>query len=365
MSKPDALALEGVSARLGEAALDPSLWPELMDGICRAIGAEGAGLLQSDVRTPDVPFTDSVKDLFAVYFREGWHERDLRARTVPLLLAGVPVVTDQDVSTPDEMRSHVYYNDFINRVGLHWWAGVGFRAGSALWALSLQRTGRQGPFEEREKRLLAPLVKPLTQVATLSNAVGRASLLGCTNALAAVRHPAVAIDQIGTILEANPAMGTVYGEELRIRNNRLVLKDQAANVAIEQLIRRIGASADQSAVPGAEPILIRRAEKPPVILRTLPVPPAARSPFLGACAIFTFTSLETKPQPDAALLAQAFGLTPAETRLAAMLADGSSLEIAADKLSIARETARNQLKSVFAKTGTHRQSQLVALLARL
>jgi hypothetical protein len=37
-------------------------------------------------------------------------------------------------------------------------------------------------------------------------------------------------------------------------------------------------------------------------------------------------------------------------------------DIAARELKISRETARNQLKSVFAKTDTHRQSELVALL---
>ena len=58
MFRVDSSEFDKVSARLGEAALDPSLWPELMDGICRATGALGAALLQSDVRTPDVPITE-------------------------------------------------------------------------------------------------------------------------------------------------------------------------------------------------------------------------------------------------------------------------------------------------------------------
>ena len=37
--------------------------------------------------------------------------------------------------------------------------------------------------------------------------------------------------------------------------------------------------------------------------------------------------------------------------------------MAAGELGLARETARNQLKAVFAKTGTHRQGELIALLA--
>ncbi|MGI8568738.1 MAG: helix-turn-helix transcriptional regulator, partial [Methylocella sp.] len=39
--------------------------------------------------------------------------------------------------------------------------------------------------------------------------------------------------------------------------------------------------------------------------------------------------------------------------------------VAARELNISRETARNQLKAVFAKTGTHRQSELVALLLQV
>ena len=60
-----------------------------------------------------------------------------------------------------------------------------------------------------------------------------------------------------------------------------------------------------------------------------------------------------------------FGLTAAEARLASRLAAGDALETIADELGIAKETARNQVKAVFAKTRTHRQAELVAVLARL
>jgi DNA-binding CsgD family transcriptional regulator/PAS domain-containing protein len=57
-----------------------------------------------------------------------------------------------------------------------------------------------------------------------------------------------------------------------------------------------------------------------------------------------------------------YGLTPAEERLAALLAGGSSLAEAAQRLSIRMSTARGVLKSVFAKTGTRRQASLVSLI---
>lgn len=65
------------------------------------------------------------------------------------------------------------------------------------------------------------------------------------------------------------------------------------------------------------------------------------------------------------MFGRAFALTPAEARLAALLATGCSLEDAGDALGITRETARSRIKAIFQKTDTNRQGQLVALLASL
>jgi len=57
-----------------------------------------------------------------------------------------------------------------------------------------------------------------------------------------------------------------------------------------------------------------------------------------------------------------FGLTPAEARLAVHLAAGETLRSAEAKLSIRYETARTHLKSIFQKTGTCRQAELVVAI---
>jgi DNA-binding CsgD family transcriptional regulator len=64
-------------------------------------------------------------------------------------------------------------------------------------------------------------------------------------------------------------------------------------------------------------------------------------------------------------LRSAFHLTQAEARLASQLASGDPLDTICDRLGIAKETGRNQLKSVFAKTGTSRQAELVLLIASM
>ncbi|MCE9521753.1 MAG: alpha/beta fold hydrolase [Alphaproteobacteria bacterium] len=56
------------------------------------------------------------------------------------------------------------------------------------------------------------------------------------------------------------------------------------------------------------------------------------------------------------------GLTAAEARLAAKLVQGLQLSECAASLGISTHTARTQLKNIFAKTGTKRQSELLRLL---
>jgi len=66
----------------------------------------------------------------------------------------------------------------------------------------------------------------------------------------------------------------------------------------------------------------------------------------------------TVPLP-AERLCHVFGLTRAEAKLAAALAGGSTLGQYAELASIKIGTARWYLKQVLAKTGAHRQSELV------
>jgi DNA-binding CsgD family transcriptional regulator len=360
----DAQRLLDVSARLGDAVVDPSAWPELMENICAAVGATGAMLLQSDLRTTDIPRTESLTDLCKDYFGNNWHTRDVRAnRGVPLLLKGVRVISDQDLVSLEEMRTLPFYQDHKVPMGFQWFAAVGFRAGSALWGLSIQRTIREGPFEDDDKPVLATLSDRMTEVATLSSAVGRIALSSATNALKSVHQPAVALDRLGFVLDANSEAAELFDSELHIKNRRLFVADPQAKNFLQTLLDRLRTTPDTLPLP-LEPFFIRRRNKATVLIRILPVHGAARAPFLNARALLIFSSIEPKLATGPLLLARAFGLTPAEARLAALIAQGNSTEQAAEQLGIARVTARNQLRAVFAKTDTHRQSELVALLAR-
>ena len=81
-------------------------------------------------------------------------------------------------------------------------------------------------------------------------------------------------------------------------------------------------------------------------------------------AVVVLVDLEEKLDLAEGDLKAALDLTTAEARFARRLLSGEGMETASNKLGIAYETSRRHLKSIFNKTGTGRQAELVALLAR-
>jgi DNA-binding CsgD family transcriptional regulator len=82
-----------------------------------------------------------------------------------------------------------------------------------------------------------------------------------------------------------------------------------------------------------------------------------------ALVFLTDLARPSLPAPDR--IAAILGLTSAEGRLVAQLTEGRELADAAERLGISVHTARSQLKSVFVKTDTHRQAELVALTGKI
>jgi DNA-binding CsgD family transcriptional regulator len=106
------------------------------------------------------------------------------------------------------------------------------------------------------------------------------------------------------------------------------------------------------------PVVIKETGEPPLIAYLASDAREGRDNFYIA-------DLNALPAPTFDVLNAVFGLSAAEARIAQLLAQGESVESAAQLLEIKPTTARSQLAAVFEKTGTRRQAKLVALLSRL
>ena len=91
--------------------------------------------------------------------------------------------------------------------------------------------------------------------------------------------------------------------------------------------------------------------------------PDAGQPSLETGSLFSvMITGRTRGTVGREVLADLFGLTAAELRLAECLVQGISPSQYALRQSLSQNTVRNQLKSIFEKTGARRQSDLVSLI---
>jgi len=86
---------------------------------------------------------------------------------------------------------------------------------------------------------------------------------------------------------------------------------------------------------------------------------------LAGCAAVWIVNGPSAGLPGERMLSVLFGLSPAEARLARSLLVGRTPEEHAQHASVRIATVRTQLHSIYSKTATRRQAELVALLARV
>jgi DNA-binding CsgD family transcriptional regulator len=123
----------------------------------------------------------------------------------------------------------------------------------------------------------------------------------------------------------------------------------------------VAGATDYSAVGGA--MFLNGTENRQIIVVPLP----AASPFAQdwQTPLALILVIEASNNlPTLKYLAHLYNLSPAELRVAEALVAGKSPENYATEAAVSMNTVRSQLKNLFNKTGTHRQSELVALLSR-
>jgi len=87
-----------------------------------------------------------------------------------------------------------------------------------------------------------------------------------------------------------------------------------------------------------------------------------RDIYSGAELLRYLTPVIQQVGPPPEILQALFDLSPTEARVAVMIAEGHSVKLIAENLSVQPNTVRAQLKAVFGKTGAGRQGELVSLL---
>lgn len=168
------------------------------------------------------------------------------------------------------------------------------------------------------------------------------------------------LDATGVVLVANRAAQSMLAERgpFVVRRGRLEFVDRCANGRWCLFL------ANESDADGSRSLVLQVAAPRPrgacrVLVSALDAGDGAAC---GYCVFVYEPEAGHRPLPGK-VLAQLYGLTPAESRLVNALFVGMSLRAAATQAGITLNTARSTLKKVFAKCAVGSQAGLLQLLA--
>jgi DNA-binding CsgD family transcriptional regulator len=350
-----------------DAILSPARWPEALQLLAESLGGASCTFHAHDPAEapPKVPMSTGHERFADLWVRNEQHAPDPHPRRCESFArAGHASIVEHQIVSDEERRTLPYYWETARPAKREWLATSFFLVEGRSWCLPVYRGGSRGPFTTEDARYLAEIGPHVGKFVGLAEKFAAFNEEAKVSTLERVNCAALVIDGRGRVKHANRFAQELIGDGVVLVRGCPTASDPASNRRLQQLISSVLVVGPTKNVSCA-PTVIDRDEAPWLWVEAMPVTAFGSDLFSTGRAILLLTDLTSQPQPDIGLLRIAFGLTAAEARLAATLASGIGLTEAAASRGINRETARSQLKSVFAKTGTRRQAELTGLMARL
>lgn len=360
---------------------DHTQWPAVLDRVCSTLQARSAVVqlfvheqehihsrwMMRDSRSEaaraihDRYFADAVNPRLRTPGRPAWQKLPAIVRDTDLFDIHDPLYADLQ-----QRLAAVQLGFFISvRIAL---------SDRESLALVLHRDGcNRKDFTGRDENFALELMPHLRQTLQLTQALHQSDVHANTlnQALNQVRSALLLCSGDATVHWMNQSAEQILSQHhcLQVAERRLKATSTQENARLRRIIAEAAdaSSGDDNHVPQ---LLVLRGQtgNAELQVRVLTLEVQGRTQttpcdlHAGGHVLLMFSDPGTHPALPAGLLGTLFGLSPAESRLAAALCQGQSLSEYAHQQDVSVGTVRYQLKQVMAKTQVSRQSQLIQRL---
>lgn len=357
--------------KIYDCALDPEGWPGALDAIRFQLGFCNCSILLQAIpsgeillnrivgTTPDyvAKMQDHASDIIRIW--GGWD----RIQGFPL---DEPIVHSQ-IPGLLPLASYRYYSEWLQPQGIIDAVAIGFaRDQTLLGSIGLGRHLSAGPIADEEISFLRMIAPHFRRAAVISRLLDLQTVAARTfeATLDALSSGVVFVDEKSTVVHANTAAEVMFraGSPIAVRGGKLVAIDGAVTTHIQNLVQQAAVDERKLGHRGIG-VPLRSKDGAPCVVHVLPLARGDLRPGLrpAAKAALFITSARISSNEPRAALALFYDLTPAETRIFELVADGMAVPHIAETLGVARSTVKTHLLRVFDKTGCHRQADLVRL----
>ena len=369
-------AFERVLASLYAAMLDDTHWPATSALIDEACGIAGNALLVGEGPP------DDLRVLFVGLYYRGQRRTDLEREYLDVyhpINEGIPrlrqlpdghLVPIKDLYTAEELKTSRAYNEALLRGQYQQGVNVLLAGpGGSRMTWSLADPVVSAGWGSSQIAMVRRLTPHIRQFIRVRQALVRAKA-GDTTVTALLENPRIGVlhlDRRGRILAANDRARSLLRQGEELSDEAGVLQARAPDDQ-GRLARLVAEALPTSgAVPVSGSMQLGRVSGlPPFVVHIKPV--GVPQPDYGArpvAALVLIVEPGRHPRLDPALVARPLRLTPAESQVAAWLADGKTVRDIALATGRRESTIRSHVKHMFAKHGLSRQADLVRLVLSL
>jgi DNA-binding CsgD family transcriptional regulator len=358
-----------------ECALDSACWPEMLGKVRELMGFSNAAF-SLHLRPSGAMLMNITSGIEKIWLeRLAGYEEDVAAQWGELAAVAGPSLDEPVVLSrwnPEGVTER-------NRYAREWGMPQGLidtlglfvvNESAVTGAIALGRHVSAGPIGDRELRLGRLLLPHLRRAVAISRILDlqsvKASML--EESVDALSVGVFFVSRHGHVAHMNPAARRQVngGRMLRIVSGCLVATDPAARIALDQAILEAAAEKPDTGLTRrtAPAIALPDGHGAGSIATPLSLERAmARSatPHAATVAVFVQDPAQVPALPGQAF-ARLYALTQAELRVVLAVAQGLGALEAARMLGVGERTVRTHLQSVFSKTETTRQTELLALL---
>jgi DNA-binding CsgD family transcriptional regulator len=363
--------LSGLIGDIYDASLNPTLWEDVLEQIARFATGPAASLYSKDavVKSSNVVYQFGLDPKYVQLYLEKYSKLD--PNTTGYFFAGIgEPIGVADLMPYEEFLATRFYREWAQPQGLVDSANAILEKSLTTGAFVVVfRHERNGIVDDEMRRRMRLIIPHIRRAALIGKAIDlkNAEVATFSETLDGISAGMFLVDMTGRIVHANRAGYLMIDARNVLANsgNRLV----AGDPQIDQALRDIfAASADGDAAIGTRGIAMaltgRDGERH--VAHVLPLTSGKRRKEgdgdAAAAALFVCKAAPDTRSP-LEIIAKAYKLTPTELRVLHAMVEVGGVPEVADALGVARATIRTHLLSVFAKTGTRRQADLVKLVA--
>ncbi len=355
--------LDQLLLRLYESIESSTPWTEFLEMLCARTGASAATLVLRQPARGDRGMLFDVNTRRAVVevYRTQVFADD------PFLELGEGIACNilDRVSRESFLRSR-YYNELLKLDDVCDILALNVTFGNTYQgSLKLARRHPDECFGAPEKALLSRLYPHIKLAMESYERAHREALESnaYVHAIDQLAFGVIILNERRHVIRVNETAAGMLrdGRLLQISGNELQAGSARHQGELSQALQAVYQAA-RSDGRGARALKLTGTGSAPSILHLLLKPITASSGGEGA-GVAIFVSVDNLHRNvSIEPFARLYGISRAEVALVAALLDGASITEAAAALGISENTARAQLRSVFGKTGTHRQPELTRLV---